>query len=163
MPSALSPLSADGTVGTIEWAFDVAAAADVLESTKEQVSAIAETAREDGLEVGYLGAGVEDAGIIDPASELIGLAVAAVILVFTFGSLVAAGLPLLTAVVGVAIGVLGVVAATAFADLGSTTPLLATMLGLAVGIDYALFVLSRYRHELDRSADRRDATAAYRS
>ncbi|ORI13509.1 MMPL family transporter [Rhodococcus sp. 1168] len=157
--AALSPLSADGTVGTIEWAFDVAAAADVLESTKEQVSAIAETAREDGLEVGYLGAGVEDAGIIDPASELIGLAVAAVILVFTFGSLVAAGLPLLTAVVGVAIGVLGVVAATAFADLGSTTPLLATMLGLAVGIDYALFVLSRYRHELDRSADRREATA----
>lgn len=155
----LSPLSADGTVGIIEWAFDVAASADVLETTKEQVSTIAEEARGAGLEVGYLGAGVEDAGIIDPTSELIGLAVAAVILVFTFGSLVAAGLPLLTAVVGVAIGVLGVVAATAFADLGSTTPLLATMLGLAVGIDYALFVLSRYRHELDRSADRREAVA----
>ena len=157
--AAVSPLSGDRTVGTVEWAFDVTDAADVTEDTKNQVSSIASNARDAGLRVGYLGAGVEDASIIDPTSELIGLAVAAIILVFTFGSLVAAGLPLLTAVVGVGIGVLGVVAGTAFVDLGSTTPLLATMLGLAVGIDYALFILSRYRHELSDVGDRREAVA----
>lgn len=154
-----SPLSADRTVGTVEWTFDVAEAADVTSDTKDRVRAIATEARDSGLRVGYLGAGMEDQSIIDPTSELVGLAVAAVILVFTFGSLVAAGLPLLTAVVGVGIGVLGVVGATAFTDLGSTTPLLATMLGLAVGIDYALFVLSRYRYELGEVGDRREAQA----
>ena len=155
--AAVSPLSADGAVGTVEWSFDVTDAADVSEDTKARVETIAETARSSGLDIGYFGPGMESSSVIDPTSELIGLVVAAVVLIFTFGSLVAAGLPLITAVVGVAIGVLGVVAATAFTDLGSTTPLLATMLGLAVGIDYALFVLSRYRHELGEVSDRREA------
>ena len=155
--AAVSPLSADGAVGTVEWSFDVTDAADVSEDTKARGETIAETARSSGLDIGYFGPGMESSSVIDPTSELIGLVVAAVVLIFTFGSLVAAGLPLITAVVGVAIGVLGVVAATAFTDLGSTTPLLATMLGLAVGIDYALFVLSRYRHELGEVSDRREA------
>lgn len=76
----------------------------------------------------------------------------------TFGSLVAAGLPILSALVGVAIGVTGVTAATAFTDgIGSTTPILASMIGLAVGIDYALFILARYRSELQRTSNRAEA------
>ena len=82
------------------------------------------------------------------ASELIGVAVALLVLIITFGSLVAAGLPIVTALIGVGIGSLLVVGATAFWELGTMTPTLATMLGLAVGIDYALFILSRYRSEL---------------
>jgi RND superfamily putative drug exporter len=71
-----------------------------------------------------------------------------VVLLITFGSLLLAGMPLLTAIIGVGIGVAGIQILTGFIDLGSSTPTLALMLGLAVGIDYALFIASRYRHEL---------------
>ncbi|MER6978200.1 MMPL family transporter [Streptomyces carpinensis] len=91
------------------------------------------------------------------SSEALGLAVAAVVLVITFGSLLAAGLPLLTAVLGVGIGGLAIRALAQPLGLGSTTSGLATMIGLAVGIDYALFVVSRYRAELARGRSREDA------
>jgi RND superfamily putative drug exporter len=80
-------------------------------------------------------------------TELLGIGVAIIVLILTFGSLLVAGMPLLTALIGVGIGVTGITTLTGFVDLGSTTPILATMLGLAVGIDYALFIVSRYRHE----------------
>ena len=86
-------------------------------------------------------------------AEGLGVVVALMILVITYGSLIAAGMNLLTALIGVGIGVLGVTIATGFADLSSTTPILAGMLGLAVGIDYALFIVTRFRHELRRGAD----------
>jgi putative drug exporter of the RND superfamily len=85
------------------------------------------------------------------------VAFALVVLLLTFWSLVAAGLPILTAMIGVGIGIMGITAATAFGDIGSTTPTLATMIGLAVGIDYALFILARYRNELDHTDDREEA------
>jgi RND superfamily putative drug exporter len=85
--------------------------------------------------------------------EVVGVVLAVIILAVTYGSLVAAGMNLLTAVVGVGVGVLGITIATGFMDLSSTTPALAGMLGLAVGIDYALFIISRYRQELLRGAD----------
>ncbi|WP_144123631.1 MMPL family transporter [Catellatospora sichuanensis] len=80
--------------------------------------------------------------------EVIGIAVAALVLIITLGSLVSAGLPLLTAVVGIAIGLAGVAIAARWADINSNSMILALMLGLAVGIDYALFIVSRFRHEL---------------
>ncbi|WP_025274684.1 MMPL family transporter [Haloglycomyces albus] len=83
------------------------------------------------------------------SSEIIGIAVAAVVLIITFGTFVAAGLPLLTAVLGVGLSTAAIAAATAFADVNESTGTLATMLGLAVGIDYALFILFRYRSELN--------------
>ena len=79
------------------------------------------------------------------ATEVIGVAVAAVVLVVTFGSLVAAGMTLLTALLGVLAGMAGLFLVTAFVDVSSTAPILALMLGLAVGIDYALFISSRHR------------------
>ena len=82
---------------------------------------------------------------------------AILVLILTFGSLVAAGLPVLTALFGVGLGITGITAMTAFMDIGSTTPMLATMIGLAVGIDYALFILARYRSELDHTDDREEA------
>ncbi|WP_055696183.1 MMPL family transporter, partial [Streptomyces prasinopilosus] len=72
-------------------------------------------------------------------------------------SLVAAGLPLLTALIGVGIGVAGITALASTLELGSTTSILATMIGLAVGIDYALFIVSRYRAELAEGREREDA------
>ncbi|WP_432563382.1 MMPL family transporter [Kineococcus sp. SYSU DK003] len=83
-------------------------------------------------------------------SEAIGVAVAFVVLVLTYGSLAAAGANLLTAGLGVGAGVLGITALGKVVSLSTTTPALAGMLGLAVGIDYALFVFARTRTELRR-------------
>ncbi|WP_030690247.1 MMPL family transporter [Streptomyces globisporus] len=91
------------------------------------------------------------------ASEAIGIVLAGIVLVITFGSLVAAGLPLLTAVIGVGIGVSAITALANVLDLGTTTSTLASMIGLAVGIDYALFIVSRYRAELAEGRAKEDA------
>ena len=80
--------------------------------------------------------------------ELLGLLVSFVILAFTLGSLVAAGMPILTSLVGVGVTLSAVVVTTSVATVSSSAPTLAEMLGLAVGIDYALFLLSRHRQHL---------------
>jgi putative drug exporter of the RND superfamily len=82
------------------------------------------------------------------ATELIGIGVALVVLVITFGALLAAGLPIITAVLGVMLTTAGILAATSFMNVSESTGTLASMIGLAVGIDYALFILSRFRSEL---------------
>lgn len=81
-------------------------------------------------------------------TEGVGLLIALVVLIVTFGSFVVAGLPLLTAILGVGISMAGIFAAAAFATISSTTPLLALMLGLAVGIDYALFIVARHQDQV---------------
>jgi RND superfamily putative drug exporter len=80
--------------------------------------------------------------------EGLGVLVALVVLFFTLGSLRAAGMPLLTALLGVALTMVLIYGATGITTISSTTPLLALMLGLAVGIDYALFITSRHRDQL---------------
>lgn len=82
------------------------------------------------------------------AGELLGVVAAAVVLLVTLGSLVAAGLPLLTAAAGIVIGLSAIGAASGFVELSSDILALALMLGLAVAIDYALFIISRYREEV---------------
>ena len=85
--------------------------------------------------------------------EAIGLVVALIVLAVLLGSLVAAGLPLLTAITGVGIAMALMLLMTRLFDINSTTPLLSVMLGLAVGIDYALFILSRHRDQLRDGLD----------
>ncbi|HEX6916699.1 MAG TPA: MMPL family transporter, partial [Phycicoccus sp.] len=77
--------------------------------------------------------------------EILGLTVALLVLVITLGSLIAAGLPLLVALLGVGVGLGGAMAFTSVVEMNQTTPALALMLGLAVGIDYALFIVNRHR------------------
>lgn len=81
-------------------------------------------------------------------TEAIGVVIAFIVLLFTLGSLVAAGMPLLIAIIGVGVTIAGLFVTTAFADMTSTTPMLALMLGLAVGIDYTLFIVSRHQEQL---------------
>ncbi len=90
-----------------------------------------------------------------PTSELIGLGVAVIVLLVSFGSVLAMGLPLITALIGLGIGLTGITLLSAFIDLSSTAPTLATMIGLAVGIDYALFIVTRHRQNLAEGLDRR--------
>ena len=119
----------------------------VTAEAKDALIAAGRQAETGGVQVAFSGEITQDAGG-GRSSEAIGLIVAAFVLVLTFGSLVAAGLPLLSAIIGVGLGMLGIQIATGFFDLSGSTSALATMLGLAVAIDYALFIVSRYRHEL---------------
>ncbi|MCP6559020.1 MMPL family transporter, partial [Klebsiella pneumoniae] len=87
------------------------------------------------------------------ASELIGIAVAFIVLLITFGSFIAAGLPIVTAVLGLltSVGIIGLL--THFTAIPNVTLTLAVMIGLAVGIDYALFILFRYRQIIKKEPD----------
>ncbi|AZM61767.1 MULTISPECIES: MMPL family transporter [unclassified Streptomyces] len=148
-------VSEDGTIAYASVTYDVSGM-ELEESTREALEAAAEDAREAGLTV-EIGGDALQAVPETGSAEIIGIAVAAVVLVITLGSLLAAGLPLLTALVGVGIGVSSITALASTLDLGSTTSILASMIGLAVGIDYALFVVSRYRSELAEGRTREEA------
>ncbi|MGW3603118.1 MMPL family transporter [Micromonospora sp. NPDC005161] len=82
------------------------------------------------------------------STEALGVLVAAIVLIITFGSLVAAGMTMLNALIGVGAGMAGLFALSSVVQLTSTAPILALMLGLAVGIDYSLFITSRHRQNL---------------
>jgi putative drug exporter of the RND superfamily len=110
-----------------------------------------------GVDVEFGGAAGEEKADAGGASELIGIVVALIVLTITFGSLLTAGLPLATAAIGVGTGILGITLFTAFTTLSSTTSALAAMLGLAVGIDYALFIVSRYRTGVTQGMDPEEA------
>lgn len=97
----------------------------------------------EGTQVSYGGDAFSTAIPGFSAAESVGVIIAFFVLLFTLGSLVAAGMPLLIAMLGVGVSVAGIYFTTAFIDMTSTTPMLALMLGLAVGIDYTLFIVSR--------------------
>ncbi|GIJ45591.1 membrane protein [Virgisporangium aliadipatigenens] len=144
-----------GTVGYAQVTYTVQANA-LTDAARDALDAAVAKARSGGLTVEVGGDAVRQQPHTG-AGEAIGIVVAAIVLVVTFGSLLAAGLPLATALLGIGIGVGAITAATRFFDLSSTTPTLATMLGLAVAIDYALFIVSRYRHELANGLAPREA------
>ncbi|KAE8762870.1 MMPL family transporter [Georgenia thermotolerans] len=101
-----------------------------------------------GLRIDLGGQVLQTTGVHVSATEAAGVVVAGAVLALTFGSAVAAGVPVLTALLGVGVALAGIVLAAGLTDISSTTPTLALMIGLAVGIDYALFVLSRHRAQL---------------
>ena len=120
-------------------------------SPRAGVARASEAALEAGLRVEYAGAaagGGQGGEEGFPIGELLGVSVAILVLAITFGSMIAAGLPLLTALLGVGFGILGIMLATSVTPLSSESITLAVMLGLAVGIDYTLFILSRHRTQV---------------
>ncbi|WP_128431471.1 MMPL family transporter [Streptomyces cyaneus] len=154
-PYKAHAVSKDGTIAYASVRYEVPGM-ELKDASRDALEDAGQQARDAGLTVEIGG----DALQTTPeaaSSEIIGLAVAAVVLVITFGSLIAAGLPLLTALIGVGIGVSVITALASALDLGSTTSTLAMMIGLAVGIDYALFIVSRYRAELAEGRDREEA------
>lgn len=92
-------------------------------------------------------------------TEALGVVIAFIVLIFTLGSLIAAGMPLIIALLGVGISVAGIYFMTAFIDMTSVTPMLALMLGLAVGIDYTLFIVSRHQEQLRAGVPLQDSIA----
>jgi RND superfamily putative drug exporter len=112
----------------------------------EVVEAI-EPARDAGLQAEVSG-DIAWAGAEVEGQEGIGLVVALVVLLVAFGSVIAAGIPIATALIGVAIGMAGLGVLAGFTEVPDTSPVLAIMIGLGVGIDYALFVVTRFRQHL---------------
>ena len=98
-------------------------------------------------------------------AELIGIAAAVVILLMAFGSVIAGGMPIGLALFGLATGFSAVTIVAAFTDIAEVAPILASMIGLGVGIDYALFIITRHRQHLaegmtvEEAAARANATA----
>ncbi|HSA52953.1 MAG TPA: MMPL family transporter, partial [Yinghuangia sp.] len=122
-------------------------AEDLTDTSKADLENAIDQARHAGLTVEAGGSAIAENPGAGGAAEAIGVLIAAAVLVITFGSLAAAGLPLLTAVLGVGISMAAIIALGSTFGLSGTTGTLASMLGLAVGIDYAVFVVARYREE----------------
>ncbi|MFI7088127.1 MMPL family transporter [Streptomyces anulatus] len=154
-PFATQAVSQNGSTAYISVSYQVSSM-ELTDATRESLEDAGKDAQKSGMKVEIGG----DALQVMPhtgTAEIIGVVIAAIVLVITFGSLVAAGLPLVTALVGVGIGVSTITALASVLDLGSTTSILAMMIGLAVGIDYALFIVSRYRAELAEGREREEA------
>ncbi|MBK3629322.1 MMPL family transporter [Streptomyces sp. MBT49] len=157
-PTKVGPVSSDGKTGYITVRFDKqpnTLGDDYLDGVDDAVQPL----RAAGVDVEYGGSLGELARpkANDYLSEAIGFAVAVVVLLIGFGSVIAAGLPLVTALIGVVGGlaILGLLAA-AF-TFATVSPTLATMIGLGVGIDYALFLITRHRQNLMNGADPAEA------
>jgi putative drug exporter of the RND superfamily len=142
---------------TVQYAVPVAS---VQASTLSAVAAAAAPARSAGAEVEFSGSVYPGSAVTaSEAPELVGIVIGFVILLVTFGALIAAGIPLLTAIIGVGIGLLGVTALASVVTVSSAATALAIMLGLSCGIDYALFIASRHRANLLRGLSVEDAVA----
>ncbi|MFJ4278400.1 MMPL family transporter [Streptomyces massasporeus] len=157
-PFRAKTVSQDGTTAFVTVTYKVGAH-DLTDASRGHLEGTIERARDSGLTVEAGGTALAEEGGPGGAAEVIGVAIAAVVLLVTFGSLAAAGLPLLTAVVGVGVSMTTILALAGALGLSTTTGTLAMMLGLAVGIDYALFVVSRYREERARGRTPQESTA----
>ncbi|MGW7212757.1 MMPL family transporter [Streptomyces collinus] len=156
-PFAAKTVSKDGTTAFATVTYKVGAA-DLTDASRSHLERTIDQARDSGLTVEAGGTALAAEGGPGGMAEVIGVAIAAVVLLITFGSLAAAGLPLLTAVIGVGVSMATILALAGALGLSTTTGTLAMMLGLAVGIDYALFVVSRYREERAKGRTPQEAT-----
>jgi uncharacterized membrane protein YdfJ with MMPL/SSD domain len=155
-PFTAKAISKDGRIGYVDVIYPMPAD-QVDDPAREELEAAAEPAKAAGIQVEFGGGLVTDES--ETKAESIGIMVGFLVLAITLASLVAAGLPLLTALIGVGISVGTITALTGALELTETAPTLATMLGLAVGIDYALFILSRHRQNMADGMEARDAAA----
>ncbi|MFC5928664.1 MMPL family transporter [Cryobacterium melibiosiphilum] len=132
---------------------------DVTPETLAELTATKSVGTDAGLDVAFGGQVFQDNTFGITVTEVFGVLFAGVVLMITFGSLMAAGMPLLMALIGVGVAIGGISAISAFVPVSSTAPMLALMLGLAVGIDYSLFILSRHRTQLANGADPHESAA----
>ena len=149
-------LSRDGTIAK----FDVSYEETAFSIDIEHVDALFELRDEvtrDGFQVELAGAVATSAQQEPPTSEIIGVLAAVVILLVAFGSVVAMGLPILTAMLGLIPGFMIIGIISRFVDMASFTPQFASMIGIGVGIDYALLIVTRFREGLTSGMDRDDA------
>ncbi|GAA0725900.1 MMPL family transporter [Dactylosporangium roseum] len=145
-PFETGAVSQDGRYALIQVQF-VERTDKVTDEQRSAYEHTGATAKQAGLRVEHGGEVMNSEPEVG-GREGIGVAIALIVLLVTFGSLVAAGMTMLNALLGVGAGMAGLYALSSTVELTSTAPVLALMLGLAVGIDYSLFITSRYRQHL---------------
>ncbi|WP_372729515.1 MMPL family transporter [Nocardioides sp.] len=156
-PFATGAVSADGRIAfaTVSYVVQVDS---ITDTAREQLLAVGADARAAGLTV-EIGGEATLAEAAQSATEALGVLVALLVLAVAFGSLLAAGLPLLTALIGVGVGMAATLAVSSIVELTSTAPTLGLMVGLAVGIDYALFISIRHKQNLADGMEPRQSVA----
>ena len=149
----------NGTIGYATVQFDDAAAEIPADEVESYIAAV-DAAATDTLRIEQGGFIVEQVEAEQPGGETgIALIAAAVVLMLAFGSVIAMGLPILTAVGGLAVGFFGVFLATNLFDIATFTPAIAAMIGLGVGIDYSLFIVTRFREGIHRGLGVQESVA----
>jgi RND superfamily putative drug exporter len=158
-PAGRAQLSRDGRIGFLSLTLRDSPAQLTLDESQHLLG-LADAARGAGLRVaagGYLGQDLSQPA--SGSSAGIGLLAAIVVLLLTFGAVVAAGLPLLTAIFGLGTGLSLIALLSQVVQVPSAAPDLATMIGLGVGIDYSLFVVTRHRQQLAEGMAVRESVA----
>ncbi|MEK3715310.1 MMPL family transporter [Paenibacillus sp. FSL R7-0333] len=150
-------LNADKTIAYMDITYKIPAG-EVTEASRDHITAVAEGMRFSNWQAELTGPAYVQMKIMGP-SEVIGVLIAFLVLSITFSSFLLGVLPIATAVVGLGIGLLGVMIGSNMLDIPSTSMALAAMLGLAVGIDYALFIVSRFRQQLAAGYSSRESIA----
>ena len=149
---AIRLVSDDGSTAIVNVSFDKPRL-ELAEASKEAVVEHFTAEPVAGTDVAFNSEISQGVPEILGVGEAVGVAVAAIVLIVVLGSLLAASFPIVTALVGVAIGAMATLSFSGLVQMASVTPILGVMLGLAVGIDYALFILYRHRRQLLQGAD----------
>jgi len=154
-------VSEDGQAAIVRLQFD-GQATDVSDATKDALTAVADQTRAalpDGSQVAIGGDLFSTSVPALSLIEAVGVLIALFVLIVTFRSLAVAWFPLASALIGVGLAIALIYVSTAFASISSTTPMLAIMLGLAVGIDYALFIVARHQDQVRTGVDPEESAA----
>jgi putative drug exporter of the RND superfamily len=152
-------ISPDGTIAFATVHFSVVEDQAVPPEIGQQITELAADVNVEGLTVAPGGSVIQFSEFEEPGgAEGIGILFALVILLITFGSVIAAGLPIGTALFGIGIGLSLVLLFANFLSVPDFTPQLASMIGIGVGIDYALFIVTRFRQQLHHGLDSEQAT-----
>jgi len=149
-------VSKDGSTALVNIAF-TKPRLELSEDAKQAAIHHFESKPIDGVRVSFSTDIAQGVPQIVGVGEAVGVVFAAIVLVVVLGSIIAAALPLVTALFGVAVAALGSLAFSGVVDMASVTPVLAIMLGLAVGIDYSLFIVNRHRRQLLEGAEVRES------
>lgn len=147
-PALAAQVSADRTIAYIDVVYDKKFT-DIGAEAVDSVKRVLQDGRDSGLTVEATGTVFNGAPPQQGASELLGFGVALIVMVIAFASVVAATLPLITAIFGVGISIASITGATSFINMDTSALMIASMIGIAVSIDYSLFIVSRFRHELN--------------
>ncbi|OMC80307.1 transporter [Paenibacillus odorifer] len=152
-------LSADGSIALFQFQFTIEQSAISQDIFDSVIDTVMNVEKDTNITV-LPGETLKSVSIGVGSAEIVGLVIAAIVLLVTLGSVVAAGLPLITALLGVGIGVGGAFSISKFIEMPSVTSVLALMIGLAVGIDYALFIVNRQRRMIiDQGLSAQEASA----
>ena len=147
MAKEIRMVSEDGSTAILTVVFEETQM-EISQETKDALVAVFTDSPIDGVSADFSTDIAQGIPSIIGVGEILGLVVAAIVLIVMLGTLIGAGLPLVTALIGVGIGALGALAFSGVVEMISVTPVLGVMLGLAVGIDYTLFIVNRHRRQL---------------